>query len=232
MSQSSGFFLSKNKPDGNPDRVYNADQFAQYFAAFIGNGVHANLMDELQVSALQQPDMKVQVLSGRAFIDGRWYLNDSPYELQIDISDGVTSRIDSIVVRCDYSARDMYLAVKKGTPSANPSAPSLQRDADAYELQLATVSIGAGTTSIQQASIKDTRGDNSVCGFVTGLIDQIDSSTLFKQFEDAFNKFMESSETDFNEWFETVKDVIPDDVAIPIMTDEIESIWTNPSGGA
>lgn len=232
MAQSSGFFLSMNDASGNPDRVYLADQFADYFASFISNGVYANTMNELQVVALASPDMKVNVSSGKAFTNGYWYKNDSSYELPIDIADGVAPRIDSIVVRLDYSERDTYVAVKKGTPSAKPSAPALQRDADAYELQLATINISAGATSISQSMITDTRPNEDVCGWVTGVIDQIDTANLFAQFQAAFDEAyvgfenqLADSKLEFEEWFESIKNILPDDVAIPITVLDVEDIW-------
>lgn len=232
MAQSSGFFLSMNDASGNPDRVYLADQFADYFASFISNGVYASTMNELQVVALASPDMKINVSSGKAFTNGYWYKNDSSYELSIDIADGVAPRIDSIVVRLDYSERDTYVAVKKGTPSASPSAPVLQRDADAYELQLATILVSAGATSISQSMITDTRPNEDVCGWVTGVIDQIDTTNLFAQFQAAFDEAyegfkdqLEASEVEFNNWFQSIKDILPEDVAIPITTSDVEGIW-------
>lgn len=232
MAQSSGFFLSMNDASGNPDRVYLADQFADYFASFISNGVYADTMNELQVVALASPDMKVNVSSGKAFTNGYWYKNDSSYELQIDIADGVAPRIDSIVVRLDYSERDTYVAVKKGTPSASPSVPALQRDADAYELQLATINISAGATSISQSMITDTRPDEDVCGWVTGVIDQIDTTNLFAQFQAAFDEAyagfenqLEASELEFNDWFQSIKDTLPEGVTARIQESDIDLMW-------
>ena len=232
MAQSSGFFLSMNDASGKPDRVYLADQFADYFASFISNGVYADTMNELQVVALASPDMKVNVSSGKAFTNGYWYKNDSLYELPIDIADGVAPRIDSIVVRLDYSERDTYVAVKKGAPSASPVAPTLTRNADAYELQLATILVSAGATSISQSMITDTRPNKDVCGWVTGVIDQIDTTNLFAQFKAAFDEAyenfeiqLENSELEFNNWFQSIKDILPEDVAIPIIVSDVEDIW-------
>ena len=232
MAQSSGFFLSMNDASGNPDRVYLADQFADYFASFISNGVYADTMNELQVVALASPDMKVNVSSGKAFTNGYWYKNDSLYELPIDIADGVAPRIDSIVVRLDYSERDTYVAVKKGTPSASPVVPTLTRNADAYELQLATILVSAGATSISQSMITDTRPNKDVCGWVTGVVDQIDTTNLFAQFQAAFDEAyenfeiqLENSKVEFNNWFQSIKDILPEDVAVPIIASDVEDIW-------
>ena len=56
------------------------------------------------------------------------------------------------------------------------------------ELCLAYVYVEASATAITQADITDTRSDTSVCGWVTGLIEQVDTSTLFAQWEAAYQQ--------------------------------------------
>ena len=52
--------------------------------------------------------------------------------------------------------------------------------------------VHANATEIRQSNIIDERANTEVCGFVTGLIDQIDTTNLFAQYDDAFNEFMDS----------------------------------------
>ena len=179
MAQECGFFNAQLVGE-EYDRVYLAEQFAAYFASFIGNGVFGSSMQQLEVTA--NNDMTTNVLSGQAWINGWWYRNTDVYTLSHSVADGILSRIDIVVLRWDHLARDMYLAVIEGTPSANPIKPPIVRNADYYDLQLCYVSIPAGSIRITQAQITDTRLDNSVCGLVTGVVDQIDTTTLFNQF--------------------------------------------------
>lgn len=199
MAQMCGFFDAELEGE-EYDRVYLASQFAAYFASFIGNGVFGGRSDELQVIALETPAMGVQVLSGEGYINGYWYRNDSEHILSIDVADGTLPRKDAIVLRLDYGERNMYLAVLKGTPSMNPQVPALTRNADAYEIQLAVIDVVAGSVNVQQVNITDTRMDLSVCGWVTGVVQQIDTTTLFVQFQDYFNTFKNTYANDFSQW--------------------------------
>lgn len=199
MAQECGFFNAQLVGE-EYDRVYLAEQFAAYFASFIGNGVYGKSMQKLEVLAQSSPNMSVKVLSGEAWINGWWYRNTEEYTLSFDIADGVLSRIDVIVLRWGNQERDMWLQVIKGTASANPVAPSLRRDADYYDLQLATVSIARGTIKITQSAITDTRLNNAVCGLVTGVVDQIDTTNLYNQFEAYFQEFKDKYEADYDKW--------------------------------
>lgn len=187
------------------DRVYLAEQFAAYFASFIGNGVYGSSMQKLEVISQDVPDMSIQVLSGEAWTNGWWYRNTDNYTLSLQIADGVLSRYDAIVIRWGNAERDMWLEVIQGNPSANPQVPPIRRDLDYYDLMLCYVSIPAGSLKITQAQIFDTRLDNSVCGLVTGVVDQIDTTDLYNQFTAYFEEFKQKHEADFDNWTEEQK---------------------------
>lgn len=212
-----GFFDANLAGDAY-DRVYLASQFAAYFASFIGNGVYASKSDKLQVVEQDLQGMAVSVLSGQGWINGYWYENTESISLAIDIADGVLSRIDSIVLRLGFFERNMWLAVKKGTPATNPLAPDLTRNSDYYELQLATINIPAGSTKITQAQITDTRMNQDVCGWVTGVVDQLDTTTLFNQFDAWYSEHTALWQERFNEWFETIQDQLSGDVAAKLQS--------------
>ncbi len=95
MAQECGFFNAQLVGE-EYDRVYLAEQFAAYFASFIGNGVFGNSMQELEVTA--NDDMTTNVLSGQAWINGWWYRNTDTYQLTHSVADGVLSRIDIVVL--------------------------------------------------------------------------------------------------------------------------------------
>lgn len=202
MAEQCGFFNAETGDTGDYDRVYLAQDFAKYFASFIGNGVFAKFANKLQVISTDIPSMAVIVSSGQAWINGYWYENTDNMQLSIDVADGVLSRIDSIVLRWGASERTMWLTVIKGTPSSQPQAPEIERTGDYYDLQLATVSIPAGASSITQAEITDTRPVDEVCGWVEGVVDQIDATNLFAQFQSAFDQ-----------WFEHIKGQLSTDQA-------------------
>lgn len=198
MAYRSGLFNSVNG-----DRKYQAAHFAEYFATFIGNGVFPNPSNGLQVYAKE--NMTVTIKPGKAWINGYYFVNDSDCDLKIENADGVLKRKDRIVLRFDTSTRLITPQIRKGVFSASPVAPTIQRDGDAYELALATVSIEKGTVTITQASIVDERLDTTVCGIVHGVVDQVDTATLFSQYQtwyaekmEQYNTLMTNAETSFN----------------------------------
>ena len=183
MAERCGFFNATNSSD--PDRVYDSSDFAAYFASFIGNGVFAKHSDQLRVAQQDSPDMSVQVLGGQAWINGWWYENTSTLNIDIDPADGTLDRIDIIVVQFDLTNRVIKTIVRKGSPSAGATAPALNRDDDLWELKLAEVNVPHGTVNITDGKITDTRSDTTVCGWVSGLIDQMDTTELFNQLKEA-----------------------------------------------
>lgn len=223
MSQECGFFNAQLNGE-EYDRVYLAEQFAAYFASFIGNGVFGKSMQQLEVVCQNTPNMSIKVLSGQAFINGWWYRNNGDYTLNLDIADGVLSRIDNVVLRWGNQERDMWLQVVKGEPSYNPVRPAVLRNADYYDLLLATVSVDKGAVNVSQMNITDTRMDSTVCGWVTGVIEQIDTTDLYNQFEAYYEEFkknhqldydatVEKWEKEFDTWFRGIKDKLSGDVA-------------------
>lgn len=189
MAEQSGFFDAYLVED-KYDREYFAEHFAKYFASFIGNGIFGGKSSELIVKQKETANMSVTVLSGQAWINGYWYENDEELSLAIDIADGVLHRIDAIVLRWSNADRAIRLAVKKGASAANPAVPSLERNADYFELKLAEVYVKAGASAIYQENITDTRLDTGVCGLVQGVVQQFDTT----EFGIQINSFIENFE--------------------------------------
>lgn len=206
MAVNSGLFNSVNG-----DRKYNAFWFAQYFASFIGNGVFPNPSTGLQV--VEGTNMQTVVKAGKGWINGYYIVNDADYILQHDIADGVLKRIDRVVIRLNFFTRTIDIAVKKGTVASSPVAPTLQRDTDYHELALADVFIANGATQIKQANITDLRLNSSLCGIVHGVVDQVDTTTIFNQYNSWFGDFTVEKQTDFKTWIDTLKDILAGDVA-------------------
>ena len=192
MAVSSGFF---NSIDG--DRVYNADQMSTYFKGLISDGVYENVGSRLRVT--NGNGMSVNVGTGRAVVLSRWVENDAELNLTLDAADVQYNRIDAIAVQLDLTegGRTVDIIVKKGTNAANPEPPERSTGADIYELYLATVSVPKGTTAITQDLITDLRPSDQ-CGWVTGLIEQVDTSDLFNQWVTAYNQYYAQSTATFD----------------------------------
>lgn len=193
MEEKYGFFNAVETSSGVYDRTYNAEDFANYFSKFISNGVFVDPTDGLKVSA--QSGLKVTVKAGSAYIDGYYYelIEDTTLTIQVNSSSYVQT--DSVVVRLDKVNRKMSLELKRNNTSVS-------RTSTVKELQLATIKKDVGSSSVSAADITDKRPYNDVCGFVTGVIQQISTSDLFSQFTAIFN-----------EWFDGIKGQLSQDVA-------------------
>lgn len=188
------FFNSVLDPQGVPDRPFNADDFAKYFGTLIKNGVFPNPSTNFQCIA-DQETMSVKMEAGIAWIDGHLRYDDNVHILEIDTADSVLDRIDRIVLRKDVLDRDIHWVVKKGEMSGKPVAPTLQRDENAWELGIADVKVAHGTVSISQSMVTDTRLNTELCGLVTGVVTQIDTTTLFNQLEQWKTEYIEATNT-------------------------------------
>lgn len=210
MAITSGFFNSVNG-----DRKYNAEQISNYFEGLVSNGIYENVGNKFVVKV--KSGLDVTVGNGRAMINCHWVKNDMAITLTLDSADVQYDRYDRIVLRLDttQSSRQISIEILKGTVGPSPTAPSLTRDNGIYELCLATIRIKAGVTNIKQSNIIDNRSNVSLCGWVTGLIKQVDTSELFLQYQTAIEEFYENATSqlnaiitqkanEFNSWFATL----------------------------
>lgn len=181
MAISSGFF---NSVDG--DRLYNAEEMTTYFEGLVSDGVYANVGEAFQVLASGN-GLRVTVGTGRALVKTHWIKNDARLPLTLAAADVQYDRIDAIVLKCDLydSARTLTVEIKAGTPAANAAAPELLNTAIVKEMPLAYIKVPRGATTITQAHITDTR-PSTACGWITGLVEQVDTGQLFLQYQKAY----------------------------------------------
>lgn len=206
MSIKSGFHNSING-----DRKYNAEDMNRPYKDIVSNGVFPNPSTQLQVFA--SSGMTVSVSAGGGLFGNGWAYNEATTLLTLNQAEATLPRIDAIVLRRDESeaVRDSVLMVKKGTPSQSPVRPEMVRDDYVNEYCLATIMIPAKTTVITDSMITDTRPDTTVCGWVTGLIDQVDTTTLFNQWQSAYEEQYEVFMDEFAVWWTGVKNVLAND---------------------
>ena len=195
-------FFDAQGAEGSYDRTYSSADLASYFASFIGNGVYANPANQLKVSPANGK-MAVNVAVGKAWINGYFYeLSDSAKELTIATGDANNPRIDKVVCSLNLSNRLIELKVIQGAASANPQPPAHSREDEVFDLVLAEVAVAAGAVELSEEDITDKRPDNTVCGFVTGVVEQIDTTGLFSQYD-----------AEFNTWFEGIQGILDEDTA-------------------
>lgn len=208
----SSYFFNAVLQDGQYDRVYDSQDVTSYLDLIVGNGVFPTPATNLQVTAAS--GMNIVVQPGQGWINGHKMINDAALPLSISGSDVLLNRIDAVVFYVDYTAREMGIEVKQGTAASTPSAPTMTRTATRYEMCLATVAVNKNVTAITQANITDTRSNSNVCGFVAGLIQQMDTTGLFAQYDAAFE-----------DWFEQVKD----ELAAVTLLQKLEQVFTTTS---
>ena len=191
MAISFGFFDSVNG-----DRKYNADSMSEYFDGLISNGVYEDVGDALVVTA--RTGMSVNVGTGRAIIDCKWIKNDSVLTIPINPANATLPRITSIIIHLNRDNRNITISALDGDPASTPEPPTLPEDT----LVLADILISANATSILQSNITDQRADSTICGWVTGLIKQVDTSELFLQWQSAYDQQFETFKNAYDEWFD------------------------------
>lgn len=223
----SSFFTSLNG-----DRKYKSEDFATFFGTIVGNGIFPEPATSLQVKAINS-DMTVVISPGQAWINGYLYNNTADLTLTLGYPDGNLSRIDTVVIRWDLPNREIKTYAKKGEFAEVPVAPEVERNEDIYELAIAHVFVGRNAMQINQADITDLRMDSTQCGWVTGLIDQIDTSELFAQIQAVIGNSANDIETwleevkvhyseEFYALFDTLRDSIDDDVAGSLLNQIID----------
>lgn len=178
MTVEYNFFDPVLNEQGQPDRVYNAEEFTNYFKTLVTTGIMRQHENELQVSA-DGTTMQTAVSTGTCFVEGRRMRVKAPYLLLHDTESVGLKRIDRIVARLDLrvEARHVMPFIKKGVAATNPVAPTLQRDNEVYEISLASVTVTGGRSYITNDDILDERANEALCGW--------SSSDIFPNYNDA-----------------------------------------------
>lgn len=223
MSETSGFFQAvwdssltnpiTNEATGWWDRSYLAKEFMEYFSLFVGNGVFISPTNQLLVKPGTR--RSIIVLPGWAFINGGWYHNDAEVQIDLDENTSSTNRVDSIRVRYSSANREITLVALNGEVGVT-------RGSSIYDLELARVTITPKASTVTASNIVDKRPDESVCGFVKGLVEVIATQDLFSQFTALFE-----------EWFNGIKDQVTGDLAIRLQLefDELKQAVENYQAG-
>lgn len=195
MAFSYGFYNSVNG-----DRKYDADQMSAIFDGVIRDGVFStigNIFDVKPGTGLQ-----VTVDTGKAWFNHTWNYNDSLMPLNLDAPDIYFPRIDAVVIEVNRSvdSRTNTIKIIKGTPASTPQKPALSKEEPLYQYALAYVTVPVNATSIASGNIEKRVGRDDT-PFVTGILQSVDITTLFNQFE-----------SEFDAWFANVQAQLEGDI--------------------
>ena len=187
--QRSGFFNALLS-DGVYDRTYNANDYCDNLAFIISNGVLRGIDDDLKVTAA---GMVVTVGVGRAWINGHYYINDTPYSFSAPTAPTGGARYDRVFLRLnnDLAVRSITLVYQQGTASNNPEKPAPVREGNIYDIVLADIYVGTNATGV---TVTDTRADADICGWVYSTSGD--------------GSFFKSLDASFNAWFDSKKDTL------------------------
>ncbi len=218
-----GFFHAINE-----DRVYSAEDMNRPYRRLISNGVFATPKeepsDDLQVLAANN-GMNVIVSTGDAFIGNKWFENPKKLMITISKNSDVLSRVDSIIAQVDktLSGRKGSIVYRKGNASSNPTHPNINTEENIYEIRLADILISPSCVKITQDLITDCRG-SSECPWITSLIKQVDTSTLYAQWQEAYRKYYAEQTAECAEFVADFKESMSTSLA---EEKEIFKIWFN-----
>lgn len=199
-----GFFNSVNG-----DRKYNADSFNLFLKGLISpNGIFEGVDGAFKVTA-SGTGLTLNVDTGKAIVNNHWVISDAVETVSLATAHNLFGRYDAICLRWNATNRTIDITVTTGTPASTPVKPSpKQNELEEYEIILAYIYVGPNVTTITNANITDSRYDTSICGVVTGLIQQVDTSTLYRQYADKFEQLInqmttwqQNQKTLYNEWF-------------------------------
>lgn len=149
------------------DNVFGGDEMARVYKGLISEGVigpSALAVSERSGGAV----MGIDVAAGAAWINGDdsallqpvyHQVSNSVVQVSVDAADATNPRIDRVVLQIDDAtfdatgARQARIEVLTGTPAASPAAPAEPDSA----ITLATISVAANDTAIEDADITDAR---------------------------------------------------------------------------
>ena len=194
------------------DRTYSAEDMNRPYRKLISNGVFATPAgtpsDFLQVFTANN-GMNVIVSAGCALIGDKWFENPSDLMITISQNSEILPRIDSIVAQVDktQAGRMGSIVYRQGQASSNPIHPNINTEEDIPEFRLADIRISPSCVEITQNLITDCRGSDE-CPWITSLIYQVDTSTLYAQWQAAYKKYYEDQEAEHDEYFEKFKNTM------------------------
>lgn len=194
------------------DRLYSAEDMNRPYRKLISNGVFATPKgtpsDNLQVFSAND-EMNIIVFKGEAIIGDKWFENPSNLIITIPQNSKILTRIDSIVAQVDktQTGRVGNIVYRQGQASSNPVHPNINTEEDIAEFRLADIRISPSCVKITQDLITDCRGSEE-CPWITSLIYQVDTSTLYAQWQEAYKQYYKEQEAEHDAYFEEFKKVM------------------------
>ena len=192
MAFSCGFFNSKGL-----DRTYTAENFCDYLGSIICNGILDTYGQMFRLTAASS-GLKVILGTGKAWIDGHYFVNDSRYTIDLtEYQDESLPRYVAIAILLDVgeSVRNVSLEITPGTPAENPSLPSLPTDEYKTRLLMYAVRLNPGATDLTERDWYDYREDKNVCGYCKCILGKCKVTDMQSQLAQLIAEVQENNQT-------------------------------------
>ena len=202
MSLKSGFYNAVEIETGVFDREYSADEYTNFYSAFLKDGVRRSGDNDFYCSA---SGLIITVGAGFAICGSKWIHNDTAATLAaITPPTGQYSRIDGVFLHVDTNeeTRAASFVYRTGTAAASPVPPAKDTTSGVFELCLCYVNVAPNATTV---SITDKRADSTVCGWITTPVGYDD---FFERFETEFDSLIARETADFETWFSNLRETV------------------------
>lgn len=210
------------------DRAIDSKLYRRLLSKYFTTGVFPNPGTGFQVLANEK---FITVKAGCANINGIYA------ELENDQNINITDYIRSdatvtlaVVIRHNDSYNVRATTIEVLSDIGN-NLPVFTRNDTIYDLVIAKVTLEPNTITVYQSNITDLRMNNSYCGIVSNAIKSIDTTTFYNQIQDDLLQFKNEEQAEFIEWFETIKNIMDENVAgnlkkeIDEITNNLNDIW-------
>lgn len=213
------------------DRLYSAEEMNRPYKRVITNGIFATPRGtpstDLQVLSANN-GMNVIVKKGEGLIGDKWYENPTDLTITVSINTDIVPRVDSIIAQVDklQNGRVGNIVYREGTPNSTPQPPAINTNENIIEMRLANIYVSPTARYIGQDGITDVRG-SAECPWITSLIKQVDTSTLYEQYRAAYQKYYD----DETEAFKAFMDSLTGDLTVNTTMLKYESHYVSKADG-
>lgn len=200
-----GFFDSIS---GN--NLYSASDMNRPYDRLITEGVFATpqgtASNDLQVYTAND-ELDIIVKKGNGYLGKKWFENPADLRISITPNSNIVNRIDSIIMQVNKNQSELNgsIVYREGSYATNTEPPALENTENITEMRLANILVSPQTSLIGQEMITDLRG-SSECPWITHLIKQVDTSTLYEQYRAAFQKYYDDETSLFNAFMDQLTD--------------------------
>lgn len=161
MAETSYFWSGTVTGDAN-NAEYNHLEYTKVYNKFLASDgvgyVIPGYANSLNVQASSPAAASVDVHTGAAMVQGFLYENDALNTLAVPANASGNPRIDRIVLRINFAAQTVRVALVQGSAAATPSLPTLTTVyGTTWEVSLAYIWVANGFSTITEADIHDER---------------------------------------------------------------------------